>query len=191
MKKLALVFTAVATLAGFTAAEANAQLPHSWSASCVGGAIGCSQVDFFIELLDGGSSDIDYFWVAITSPGWSFLSPFWGGESEDAYGDPGFLPESVSSDRIEGSFFGAFDPFVAFLDPDFRFRAEMATYEADISSFSFDCEGSLAGDVVFDCEGGEPPPPPVTTPEPGTALLLAGGLAGMLGVARRRRRDEV
>lgn len=183
MKRLILTFAAVGVLAGTAPREANAQLlPHNWSAACVGGGLGCSQVDFFIELLDGYPAEIDYFWVELSSPGWMFQNPFWGGESEDAFGDPGFFPEVVNGNRIEGSFF--FNPV---LDPDFRFRAEMVEYQADISSFAFDCEGSLGGGVVFDCARDDGP---VSVPEPGTVWLLGSGLVGMLGLAHRRRETE-
>ena len=48
--------------------------------------------------------------------------------------------------------------------------------------FSQDTDNAVPGSLI------EPNAPATTTPEPATVTLLAAGLAGVVGVARRRRR---
>ncbi|HEY0972784.1 MAG TPA: PEP-CTERM sorting domain-containing protein [Gemmatimonadales bacterium] len=84
-------------------------------------------------------------------------------------------------------------------------RAALGLVEAEVASWAFCGEGRTPGGTFGTCEGadgttfvfgfqgvgGDPvEPPPGVVPEPGTVLLTATGLIGMLvGVRIRRRRD--
>ena len=62
-------------------------LNSTLTARCVGGAIGCSQADFFLTLDDpGASTALDFLRLSLTVPGWLFADPNLG-EAEDATGE--------------------------------------------------------------------------------------------------------
>jgi hypothetical protein len=167
---------------------AAAQVPTTVHAACVGGAIGCTQLDFFIEF--GGLTaplSLDAFTLTLHDPGIVFLAPGVT-EAEDALGFNFYNP-SISADGLTLS--GTFD-FGAYLDPDItstlRIRTEMAnvpTGLADASALAYDY-GLMAGGGEV-AAGSINPMPVTATPEPGTIVLVASGFVGM-GAWRRRRR---
>src|SRR4051812_37641334 len=160
----------VPAMLGIPAAQGQAQFTNIVNARCVGGAIGCSQVDFFLEFLGlSGGLAIDQFRLALISPGYIFASPGIT-ESEDALGLNFYTPV-VSADGKTLN--GIFD-FGAFLDPSsnaLRIRAEMQDIPAGVTdlaalSYGYETEG---GRRIL--SSGTVTPDVAVTPEPGSMLL--------------------
>lgn len=92
---------------------------------------------------------------------------------------------------------GEFPPFQT--DPNTPAGVTSIEYEISITGFddrvTFTCrrEGNLDGSEDFQAfvPGAFCPPPPVAVNEPAVALLLLGGLAGLGGLLRVRRRHAV
>lgn len=190
MTKLSsLITVAGVALAGLAAPSTSmAQAPTTVQAACVGGVIGCSQLDFFIQFVGLTTPlTLDAFTLTLRDPVLVFQSPGVT-EAEDALGFNFYNP-TISLDGRTLS--GAFD-FGAFLDPDvtstLRIRAEMANVpvtQNDASGVAFDYSLAAGGAQV--AAGSFDPSPVTATPEPGTIALVASGLTG-LGAWRRRTR---
>jgi hypothetical protein len=150
------------------------------TAACVGGAIGCSQADFFLTLDGpGASTALDFLRLTLTGPGWLFSDPNLS-EAEVATGLT--LVDPMVSDL--GLTFMAGFPFGAMVDPWLRVRTEFDEHGADLSGLRLDYVGGAGGAVLV---RGSLSPASVT-PEPVSLVLLATGLLGVGLVGRRSRR---
>jgi hypothetical protein len=78
-KQLRFTIIALALVAA-TSRGATAQT-STGSSACLGGAIGCEQVDFFLNFTE--STTLNYFRISLRSPGWLFGDPGLG-EAEDS-----------------------------------------------------------------------------------------------------------
>ncbi len=167
-------------LVGTTPAMTAAQvLGSTLSAACVGGAIGCSQVDFFLRLTGpGATTPLDMLRVNLTSPGWLFADPNVS-DASDATGSV-FVDPMVSG---PGTTLIASFPFGAMLAPQLRVRAEFAVMHANLSSLQLAYTGMSADNVVVSGTFA-----PTVVPEPASVLLFGTGLVGAAVVQRRRRR---
>ena len=130
-----MIAASLAASAAALARPAHAQLPSHASAACVGGALGCTQVDFALTLDAGAPASLDFFRLRLFGDGWAFAAGQ-AGEAEDALGPTFFAPAvSPSGLALEGTFDPGFEPL---LDPTLRVRAEMdAAPGADASSLQF------------------------------------------------------
>ncbi len=181
---LPVILTAGVLLAAPSRSEAQATA----SASCVGGAIGCEQVDLFVTLLSGAPMDISSFSINLTTTGWLFSTPPFF-EIDDAFGL--ILAEgTLSADRLTftGNFILDDMPAFATLDPTIRMRGEFDAFGADVSSLGFTFQGRDAnGQPIIDARfGAMGPGDPSVVPEPATVFLVGGGLSVLAFVARRR-----
>ncbi len=185
-------FLFATALAALAPRQARAQVqPTASSALCVGGAIGCSQIDFFLEFLDIPSTGLafDFFTLSSTNAAFRFATPGVT-EAADALG-LNFYNPTVSADGSTLS--GTFD-FGAFVHPELgntlRLRIEMETVPAgavDASGFSYAYSVKSGGE---DVAAGASAPVTVT-PEPGTLVLAASGLGLLVYVKRRRTRSAI
>jgi len=155
--------TAVAVaLVAALAAPVRAQLPSHASARCVGGAIGCDQVDFRLAVDDGAPVTLDFFRLWVDGSAWRFTGGQ-SGEAEDALGPTFFAPEvDAAGDMLGGTFAPGFE---AILDPALRVRAELAPggtgatgpdflYLAGAGGRPTIAGGGLASTLAVACVGG-------------------------------------
>ncbi len=180
---------ALATLGALGAAPASAQEPASAQAigssltfHCVGGAIGCQQVDFFLDLLPASETAwLDFLRITIApSSIWRFADPNIG-EAEDA-GGLNFVDPVVGP---MGRELVAHFPFGAELGPRLRLRAEFARWDDGGAGLDFTYAGGSAASPTLVSGSAA-----ATVPEPATLLLVASGLAGVARIARRARRQS-
>lgn len=119
----ALLLAASAAMATSAAAQRASQL----DARCVGGALGCGQLDLRLGMADGDPATLDWFAIHLLDDGWTFADGQ-PGEAEDALGPNFFAPHVAPGG---GTLAGTFDPgFEALLDPTLRLRAQMADQRA-------------------------------------------------------------
>lgn len=172
-----------ATIAGEGGAARRSRL----TAACVGGALGCEQVDFTFTLLGAArAATLDFFrlWLP-TGSGWTFAAAQ-PGTARDALGPNLFTPLVTDAGLTLA---GAFAPdFEALVDPTLVVRAQFepnafvdaaslaAVYELGVGDVT-----QFAGLVVQ----------PIVIPEPTTLGTVAAGLLALAGVARARRRGRV
>jgi hypothetical protein len=182
MRSISRILTgAVLTLAAWTAPAAATPLPSTVTADCVGGALGCSQVDFFFAPASG-SATLDFFQIFLGGSAWTF-SADQSGEAEDAWG-----PNVFSAFVAPGgqSLLASFDLFAAEVAPQLRLRAQfLDSGLTDTKSLAFRYEAGQAGAVLYSGQVGAPS---TVTPEPASMVLMASGLLGVVGVGVRRRR---
>lgn len=182
MRSLSRILAGAAlALAASAAPAAAAPLPSTVDASCVGGALGCSQVDFFFTPASG-SATLDFFQIFLGGGAWTF-SADQSGEAEDAWG-----PNVFSAFVAPGgqSLLASFDLFAAEVAPQLRLRAQFLDSGLDdTKSLAFRYEAGQGGDVLYSGQVGVAP---TVTPEPASLVLMGSGLLGMMGVVVRRRR---
>lgn len=160
------------------AQSSAAQGPSSMTAACVGGPIGCHEVDFTLTQTTGAPVTLDFFRIAITGQGWLF-SPAQSGQAIDGVG-LNFFNSVISSGGTVLT--GTFVPFEAYAVPFLQVRAQFLPNEqTEASSLFYEYEAGWNGQVAF--AGAV-----TAAPEPSTFVLLAGGLVIIGGVAARRRR---
>jgi hypothetical protein len=117
-------------------AAARAQLPSHVSAQCVGGALGCGEVDFRLTVGAGAPATLDFFRLRLLGgDSWAFAEGQ-AGEAEDALGPNFFAPDVTGAGLgLEGAFAPGFE---ALLDPTLRVRASMdAPPVGDASSLQY------------------------------------------------------
>jgi hypothetical protein len=183
----ALALAATATLPN----SASAQIPSSMTSTCVGGVIGCEQMDFFLVFTRDVTTPapwLNFFTITLNRPGWLFSDPNIG-EAEDGIGFSFFNPV-ISNGGLTLS--GFFDPgFEVLADPQIRVRTQLSAFEPTNSELGFSYVVGLDRQVIGTGEFVPiPPPSPTVTPEPATMILLGSGLAGIAAVRRRRSRNS-
>ena len=176
LRSMLIAAFAATAIPAIDAAPANAQTITS--AQCVGGVIGCQQVDLFFTLVSGAPLDLHSFSLALFGSGWLFRYPTFV-EAEDFWGLL-IANGTLSADRM--TFAGTFDPTDATLDPRLRLRAEFDVFGNDVNTLNYTFTGRNSSDQVLVSASTAT----TTTPEPASMLLMATGL-GSIALVRRRR----
>jgi hypothetical protein len=180
-RTLAATLRSIAAGAVLTAAVAHgASAQSSMTAQCVGGSIGCDQINFTLTAMGGLPATVDFFRIAITGGDFRFTSAQPGTATDDL-GDNFFVPAVSSGGMV---LMGTFDPgFEAVLNPFLRILAQVQpNTHIDAASLSYTYQAGVDGQVVF--EGAV-----TAAPEPASLVLFGTGLLvlGGMGVRRRRR----
>lgn len=171
----------VAALGVLLLVPARGEAQVSASATCTPGIPGCTSVRFFIQAT--GGVDIDQLFIQSLNPAWHFTS---GPNSTtgtysaiDSYGPyGGFTTLNASGSTLSIDFLDNGFPF-SVLDGDTGLFDVEASGEPDASNFQFGLQGTTDEGGTFEV---------TSAPEPATTSLLATGLVGLAGIARKRRR---
>ncbi len=151
-------------------------LPSRIEAACVGGVIGCAQVDFFLTLTgpaDAVMLDALRLRLVHGAGPWRFADPNIS-EAEDALG------LTLVDPTVRGSSLLASFPLGALVAPTLRLRVEFEASDASAATLGLTYAGTADGDVVARGRLGAPSG---IVPEPASVVLLATALAGLAGVA--------
>jgi hypothetical protein len=168
-------------LALLAPASANAQA-STMTSQCVGGFIGCSQVNFTFAVPAGSSTELDFFRLTITGGTWRFTTSQ-AGSTFDAFGTNLFTSAVTGAGTV---LTGTFALAPAEVDPFVRVLAQFQPNgNTNTSSLFYSYEAGSGGQTVYRGIGVAAV---TATPEPSAMLLVASGLMGLGGVVSRRGR---